>query len=156
MDIEFLIQRLEQYLLEECPKIPFSGSRAVSEAEVRSQLERLRQVLPGEVQQAQQIVQRRQELLQQAREEAQRILVGAERELEELLAEHQIVREARKQVKIIYHQAAQETATMRADADEYVFTVLSQLEEEMKRSLREVENGLARIESACERRLEDE
>lgn len=156
MDIEFLIQRLEQYLLEECPKIPFSGSRAVSEAEVRSQLERLRQALPGEVQQARQIVQRRQELLQQAREEAQQILVGAEREMDNLVDEHKLVRAARKQVKTIYRQAAQETATMRADADEYVFTVLSQLEEEMKRSLREVENGLARIESARERRLDEE
>ena len=156
MDIEFLIQRLEQYLLEECPKIPFSGSRAVNEIEVRNQLEQLSQALPAEVQQARKIVQRRQELLRQAREEAKRILLEAEQETEHLVEEDQIVKDARKQARIIYQRAEQEKAEMRAEADEYVFTVLSQLEEEMKRSLREVENGLSRLEGARERRLETE
>ena len=46
----------------------------------------------------------------------------------------------------IREQAEQEAATLRKEADEYVFGVLCQLEEELRRTLRVVENGLRKLQ----------
>ncbi|HNT74140.1 MAG TPA: hypothetical protein PKH77_03865 [Anaerolineae bacterium] len=152
MDIEFLIERLERYILVESPK--FFGSRAVNDDEVRNQLTQIRQALPEEVRKAQEIVAQRDTLLSEARGEAERILAAARAESAELATEHRLVHEARQQARGIMRKAEQESVTLRADADEYVFDSLSQLQAELTRILHVVENGLQRLESDRERHLQ--
>ena len=109
MDIEFLIQRLEKYLLEESPKIPLSGSRVINEEETRAQLAQ----------------------------------------------EHRLMQEAKQQGAVIRKRAIQEAVSLRADADEYVFNALSQLQGELARLQRVVDNGLQKLEADREQRLQD-
>ena len=154
MDIEFLIERFEQYLLEDCPKIPFSGSRAVSEDEVCNHLAQLRAAIPEEIARARKIMDREDVLLQQARRQAEQIIADAEAEAERLAAEHRIVKQAEEQAAAIRAQAHQEARELRVEADEYAFDELSKLEAELKRSLRVVENGLKKLETEHEERLE--
>ncbi len=153
MDIEFLIERFEQYLLEDCPKIPFSRSRAVNEEEARSQLAQLRAAIPEEIARAQRIMEREDLLLQQARRQAEQIIADAEAETERLAAEHRIVKHAEERAAVIRQRAHQEAHELRVEADEYAFDELSKLEAELKRSLRVVENGLKKLEVEREERL---
>ncbi len=155
MDIEFLIQRLEQYLLDESPKLPLSGSRAVNEQEVRSRLTQLQEAIPQEIARAQQIIERQEALLQEATRQAEQIVAEAEREAKRLTGEHRIVKQAEAQASVILDQSRQNAVSLRVEADEYVFDELSKLQAELKRSLRVVENGLKKLETDRERRLED-
>ena len=148
MDIEFLIERLEHYILEESPK--FLGSRAVNDDEVRSQLTQLREAIPEEVRHARELVQQRDAVLEAARQEAENILAQARVEAEALSAEHHLVREAQHKARGIIRRAEKEAATLRSDADEYVFDSLSQLQGELTRLSYIVENGLQQIESERE------
>ncbi|MFP4393854.1 MAG: hypothetical protein ACLFTI_01210 [Anaerolineales bacterium] len=151
MDIEFLMERLEQYILEESPK--FLGSRLVSDEEARSQLIQLREAIPDEIFHARKILQEREMILEQAREEAKRIKADARVEAERAVSEHRIAEEARREAKRILQQAGNEADGLRADADEYVFDMLSQLQGELTRNLHVVENGLQRLEAERETTL---
>jgi len=153
VDIEFLIERLEQYLLDDCPKIPFSGSRAVNQEEVRSHLTQLRAAIPKEIARAQKIMEQQEILLQQARRQAEQIIADAEMEADRLTDEHSIAKKADEQAVSIRKQARREALALRREADEYAFDELSKLEAELKRSLRVVENGLKKLEAEREERL---
>jgi cell division septum initiation protein DivIVA len=153
VDIDFLIDRFEQYLLEESPKYPLSGGRTVNEDEVRNWIAQLRDAIPQEVQRAHTILEQRDELFVEAKAQAQQIIADAEVEAERLTAEHRIVKDAKVKARQIREQAEKDAAALRADADEYVFNALSKLQEELSRSLRVVENGLSKLEVDREARL---
>jgi cell division septum initiation protein DivIVA len=144
MDVDFLIDRLERYICEECPR--FLGSRMVNEDEVRGYLTQLRQAVPEEIEQARHIVQEGDAVVEAARKEAERVLSRARTEGERMASSHQFVVDAQRQAKTIVQEARQKADRLEADADEYVFNSLSQLQAELTRQLRVVENGLHRLE----------
>jgi len=152
MDVEFLIERLERYILEESPKL--FGVRAVNEDEVRTHLTQLRAAIPDEVLQAREVIAEREELLKTAHQEAQQILAAARTKAEELMVEHRLVQEARQQAEIIAKRAKRDAVVLRSDADEYVFNALSQLQAELNRLLHIVDNGLQKLEVDREHALQ--
>ncbi len=154
MDLEFLIERLERYVLEESPKILLSDNRAVNEEEARLQLTQIREAVPQQITEARQLVERREQFLAQAQQEAAQIIVEAEAEAESLLEEHRVLQEARKEGERLLRQAEVEAEERRADADEYAFEILSRLQGDLARLLRVVENGLQKLETERERRLQ--
>ncbi len=151
MDVEFLIERLERYILEESPKL--FGVRAVNEDEVRTHLTQLRAAIPDEIPQAREIVAQRDALLNAAHQEAQQILAAARTKAEQIVAEHRLVQEARQQAEIIAKRAKHDAVVLRSDADEYVFNALSQLQAELNRLLHIVDNGLQKLEADREQAL---
>jgi cell division septum initiation protein DivIVA len=151
MDIDYLIDRLERYITEECPR--FLGSRMVNEDEVRSYLAQLRQTVPEEIEQARRVVREGDAVVEAARQEAERIIARAREEGERMSASHQFVVDAQRQAKVIVQEARQQSDRFRADADEYVYNALSQLQAELTRQIRVVENGLHRLEAERETQL---
>jgi cell division septum initiation protein DivIVA len=152
MDVEFLIERLERYILEESPKL--FGVRAVNEDEVRTHLTQLRAAIPDEVPQAREIVAERDTLLNAAHQEAQQILAAARTKAEQIVTEHRLVQEARQQAEVITKRARRDAVVLRSDADEYVFNSLSQLQAELNRLLHVVDNGLQKLEADREQTLQ--
>jgi len=152
MDVEFLVERLEHFILEESPKL--LGMRTVNEDEVRTHLTQLRAAIPEEVLRAREIVAERDALLNAAHQEAQQILTAARAKAEKLLTEHQLVQEARKQAEVIARRAKRDAIVLRSDADEYVFNSLSQLQAELNRLLHVVDNGLQKLEADREQALQ--
>ncbi len=152
MDIQFLIERLERYILEESPKL--LGVRAVNEDEVRTHLAQLRAAIPDEVPQAREIVAQRDALLNAAHQEAQQILAAARAKAEQMVSEHRLVQEARQQAEVITKRAKRDAVVLRSDADEYVFNALSQLQAELNRLLHIVDNGLQKLEADREQTLQ--
>lgn len=153
MDVDFLIDRLERYIVEECPK--FLGNRMVNEDEVRAQLAQLRQAVPQEIEQARRVVQEGDAVVEAARQEAERILEDAREEGERLASSHQFVVDAQRQARVIVQEARQTSDRLRSDADDYVFNSLSQLQAELTRLLHVVENGLHRLEADREAALDE-
>ncbi|MGC9521481.1 MAG: hypothetical protein ACP5HG_06320 [Anaerolineae bacterium] len=148
MDVDFLIDRLERYVIEECPR--FLGNRMVNEDEFRGYLAQLRQAVPEEIAQARRVVRESDAVIEAARQEAERIIAKAQSEGERMASSHQFVVDAQRQAKAIVQEARQKSDSLREDADEYVYNVLSQLQTELTRQLRVVENGLHRLEAERE------
>jgi len=148
MDLDVLIDRLERYILKECPR--FLGHRMVNEDEVRSHLAQLRQAVPEEITRAREIIGERELVIESAREEAERIIARGREEAERLASSHQFVVDAQRQAKSIVEEARQEAKRLQEDADEYVYDALSRLQAELTRELKVVENGLHRLEAERE------
>ncbi len=148
MDVDFLIDRLERYVFEECPR--FLGNRMVNEDEVRGYVAQLRQAVPEEIAQARRIVEERDAVIEAAEQEAERVIARARTEGERMASSHQFVVDAQRQAKMIVQEARQKAERLQTEADEYVFNALSRLQQELTRQLRVVENGLHRLEAEHE------
>jgi vacuolar-type H+-ATPase subunit H len=157
MDILHLVDRLEE-AVKKGPRLPFSPLRLVDERRVWPLIDQMRVSVPDEVRRAQRVNRERDRIVAQAREEAERLLQQAREQAEALANEHAIVRAAEERAAAIRERTQKEVAAMRADADEYSFNVLCQLEEELRRTLKVVENGLRKLQSerAAEQQAEVE
>lgn len=145
MDILHLVDRLEE-AVKKSRRLFFSPLRLVDERRIMALVEQMRISIPEEVRRAQRVNQERERILAQAREEAERRVWEAEQRAAELTAEHAVVRAAEARAAAIREQTEREAAALRREADEYVFGVLCQLEEELHRTLRVVENGLRKLQ----------
>jgi cell division septum initiation protein DivIVA len=151
MDILYLVDRLEE-VIKAGRRLPLGNMRAISEDEVWPLLDQMRISIPDEVRRAERVIREKERTLAQAHEEADRIVALARKEAARLSAEHSIAQSAEGRAAVIRERAEREADAIRAGADEYAFDVLCRLEQELKRTLTVVENGIRRIEVDQERR----
>jgi hypothetical protein len=103
--------------------------------------------IPDEMRRAERIIREKERTRAQATEEAERIVELARQEAAQLAADHHIAQTAEKEAGAIREQARQEARRIVAGADEYAFDVLCDLEQELKRALTVIENGIRAVEA---------
>ncbi len=150
MDILYLIDRLEE-IVKGSKRLPFGGVRLVDENRVWPLLDQMRISIPDEVRRAERIIRDKDRTIAQAHEESERIVTLARSEAAQLTAEHIIAQAAEERAAAIRKQAEREAETVRAGADDYAFDVLCKLEQELKRALTVIENGIRTIQVEQER-----
>ncbi len=155
MDILHLVDRLEE-TVKKSPRFFFSAIRLVDERRVWALLDQMRISIPDEVRQAQRTNRERDRILAQVREEAERVVQQAHERAAELTAEHVVSQAAEARAATIRERAEREVTGLRTDADEYAFNSLCQLEEELRRMLKVVENGLRKLQAERMASVEEE
>lgn len=145
MDILHLVDRLEE-IVKEGRRLPFSDLRLVDERRIWPLLDQMRISIPDQVRQAERVIHDRERTKAQAQEEAERIVELARREAAQLAAEHVIVEEAEERAAAVRERAKRDAEEIRSGADEYAFDILCDLEQELKRTLTVIENGIRTIE----------
>ena len=151
MDILHLIDRLEE-TVKKGRRLPFSSLRWVNERDIWPLFDQMRISIPDEVRRAERTIREKERTLAQAQEEAERIVALARSEAAQLTAEHSIAQTAEERAAAIRERAEREAEGVRAGADGYAFDVLCQLEQELKRALTVIENGIHTIQVERERR----
>ena len=151
MDILHLVDRLEE-IIKGSTQLPFSGIRLVDERHIWPLLDQMRISIPEEVRRAERTIREKDRTMAQVQEETERILALARSEAVQLTAEHAVVQVAEERAAAIRAQAEQEVEGIRTGADDYAFEVLCNLEQELKRSLTVIENGLQTIQMERESR----
>ncbi len=144
MDILHLVDRLEA-LVNEGRRLPLSNKVMVDEQKIWDAIDQMRIAIPEEVKRAKRTNQERDRILAQAHEEAARIVELAREEAAHLAGQHEIAKAAESRAATILERARTDAESLRADADEYVLQVLSQLAQDLERALNEVRNGIARV-----------
>lgn len=145
MDILYLIDELESRLTEGL-RIPFTSRVAVDEEACFDIINEMRSRIPEEVRQAQKITRERERILAQAHEEAERIIAIARDRSQEVLDEQEIVKAAGARAETIIERAQLEANRIKTEADDYVITVLSQLEAQLSSLLTTVRNGIKLVQ----------
>lgn len=145
MDILHLIDRLEE-IIKEGWRLPFSDQRVVDEERLWPLLDQMRISIPDEMRKAERILRESERTKAQAKEEAERIVELARQEAAELAANHSVARTAEGEAAEIREKARREAAKIVAGADEYAFDVLCDLEQDLKRALTVIENGIRAVE----------
>jgi cell division septum initiation protein DivIVA len=149
MDILHLVDRLEE-VVKGSTRVPFSGMRLVDERRIWPLLDQMRISIPEEVRRAERILREKDRTMAQAQEETQRIIALARSEAAQITAEHAVVQGAEENATVIRKQAEHEAESIRKGADEYAFETLCKLEQELKRALTVIENGIRTIQAEQE------
>lgn len=146
MDILHLIDRLEE-IIKDSRRVPFSDVRLVDERRVWPLLDQMRISIPDEMRRAERIIREKERTKAQAVEEAERIIALARQEAAELAANHSVARTAEGEAAAIRDRAREDARKIVAGADEYAFDVLCDLEQDLKRALTVIENGIRTVEA---------
>lgn len=121
--------------------IPMIGKVIIDEEDLFEQLDHLREHLPAELNQAQQILQNQAHILQEARNTAEKMLEATKEKARQYLQEHELVKQAQKMAQELRQTAEEETKRQRYEADKYSAEVLADLEQKVTRALSLVQSG---------------
>lgn len=155
MDILYLVDRLEESV-KESRRLFFSNLRLVDERRIWPLLDQMRISIPDEVRRAERITREKERIIAQAKEETERIVTLARSEAAEITADHPIAQAAEARAASIREQAERDAGRTRAGADDYAFEVLCKLEQEMRRALTVIENGIRAIQAEKESKKSQE
>lgn len=145
-EIERLLDELESYS-EKSPFISIGTGRIViPDDEFFVLLGRIRESLPVEVKQARETLEKRDQILRTAQDEHRRIMDSAEKRLEDLLSQDQVVVAARREAEKIIEAAGREAEQLKRDALGYTAGVLADLEKQFSQTLATIAKGREHVE----------
>jgi cell division septum initiation protein DivIVA len=155
MDILHLVDRLEE-LVNEGRRLPLSNKVMVDEQKIWDLIDQMRISIPEEVKKAKRTNQERDRIIAQAHEEAARMVDLKREEAAAMVSEHELTQAAEERATTIVERAKRDAESLRADADEYVIQVLESLGTDLERALKEVRNGIARVQQEQRAPAEEE
>lgn len=141
MDILHLIDRLEN-LVTDSFHIPFTSNVIVQEDAFLDIIDQMRVSIPEEVKLAKRTEAERERLLLQAQEEANRLVEMAREQAKSMTEEHELVKFAQERAQDIEAEAHLQADEILSETDEYIVDQLSELEEQLMKTLTTVRNGL--------------
>ena len=145
MNVNELLDTIED-TLEESTSMPLSGGKRLVDVEkVRDYLDDIRANLPGELRQAQQIVNDRAQIVDTANAQAQAIVKKAEERARILVSDAEIVKAAQQRAAEITPAAQSESRTLRQTVTDYCDNMLKTTEEAMVENAAQVKNVRANL-----------
>lgn len=145
MNVNELLDTIED-TLEESTSMPLSGGKRLVDVEkVRDYLDDIRANLPGELRQAQQIVNDRAQIVDTVNAQAQAIVKKAEERARILVSDAEIVKAAQQRAAEITAAAQSESRTLRQTVTDYCDNMLKTTEEAMVENAAQVKNVRANL-----------
>ena len=140
MNVNELLDTIED-ALEESAGVPLSGGKRIVDVEqIRDYLDEVRAALPGELRQAQQIVNDRAQIVDSANAQAQAIVKKAEERARILVSDAEIVKAAQQRAAEITVAAQTEARTLRQTVTDYCENMLRTTEDTMAENAAQVKN----------------
>ena len=140
MNVNELLDTIED-ALEESASVPLSGGKRIVDVEqIRDYLDEIRAALPGELRQAQQIVNDRAQIVDSANAQAQAIVKKAEERARILVSDAEIVKAAQQRASEITSAAQTEARTLRQTVTDYCENMLRTTEDTMVENAAQVKN----------------
>lgn len=140
MNVNELLDTIED-TLEESAGMPLSGGKRIVDVEqIRDYLDEVRAALPGELRQAQQIVNDRAQIVDSANAQAQAIVKKAEERARILVSDAEIVKAAQQRAAEITVAAQTEARTLRQTVTDYCESMLRTTEDTMVENAAQVKN----------------
>ena len=144
MDIHDQLGQLEA-LVRGAKAMPMSASCLVNRTETLEAIERLRDVLPTDLDHADAVLADRDAVMAAGHEQAERLLAGARAEREELIEQSDVLLAARERAAMVTTEAEAEATRLLADADDYVDRKLAEFEVVLSQLGAQVSNGRERL-----------
>lgn len=145
MNVNELLDTIED-ALEEGANVPLSGGKKIVDVEqIRDLLDEIRANLPGELRQAQQIVNDRAQIVDSANAQAQAIVKKAEERARILTSDAEIVKAAQQRAAEISSSTQAEMRALRQKVTDYCDNMLRNTEEVMAENAAQVKNVRANL-----------
>lgn len=140
MNVNELLDTIEDALEESANVLLSGGKRIVDVEQIRDYLDEVRAALPGELRQAQQIVNDRAQIVDSANAQAQAIVKKAEERARILVSDAEIVKAAQQRASEITSAAQTEARTLRQTVTDYCENMLRTTEDTMVENAAQVKN----------------
>ena len=145
MNVNELLDTIEDALAESANMPLSGGKRIVDVDQIQDYLDEIRANLPGELRQAQAIVNDRGQIVDSANAQAKAIIRQAEERARVLVSESEIVKSAQQRAAEIMAQAQAESRTLRQTTADYCDNMLKTTEETMIANASQVKNVRASL-----------
>jgi hypothetical protein len=146
VDILYLLDQLEE-VLGAGSRLPLTSRTLVDEPEILDILDQIRVSIPEELKAARLVTEERDRVIADAQAEADRIVREADQQADERVAEHAVVHAAELRAADIEDRAMDQAATVRRDADDYAYSVLQKLREQIGQVAQTVDRGMSELEA---------
>ena len=144
------LDQLEEIVLDGS-RIPFSGGRLVNEQDAIELMDAVRDALPSQITQADDLIRQRDGFIEKARQQAEEILVHARREREQLISTSAIRQEAERHAVEMRDQARQQGEQLLLQARQQV----AQIEQEQQARLAQIEQHFAQRRQQLEQEAQN-
>lgn len=146
-NIEELITALYD-MIQDAKAMPLSADKCIIERErALDMLDELSAQMPGELKQAQTIVQSREEVVSQARREAETLIRNARAQAEEMVKQENIYQEAKRQCEQLVLETQNRMDQIKQVSTDYVTGSLTQAEDAIIKALNEMRETRARFQA---------
>lgn len=151
--IEELIDELESY----AEKSPWwAGNKIhIPDEDFFRLTQTIREKLPAELHEAQSMLEKRDLILKNAQDEHRRIMSSAERRLEDMTNEEQVVVAAHQHAEHIVNSARHDAAAIKRDALLYTADLLKEMEQQFVETITTVRKGREFLETKIEQEVEE-
>ncbi len=146
MEILKMIDMLEDKI-DHARTIPLLNRILIDKEELFKCIDDIRMKLPEDLKQARMVKDDRKRIISDAESEAERIVAEAKEKAAAMVQEHEITKAAVEQSGQIIDEAARKARDLRAGAQNYVTSLLSQTEEKIARSQEIVHSALSEMRS---------
>ncbi|MEO6713531.1 MAG: hypothetical protein ABIM89_08905 [Mycobacteriales bacterium] len=140
VDIQAKLDALTE-MVETARSMPMSASCIVNRTDMLTLLDEVREMLPGELREAQSVIKDRDEIVEEGRRRAERILSDAESERDRLVSDTEVVRSAEREADRVVDDANEQARRMQVEVDDYVDAKLANFEVVLNKVLTAVERG---------------
>ncbi|MDB5057827.1 MAG: hypothetical protein JWO59_1299 [Chloroflexi bacterium] len=125
--------------------MPGTSRCMVDETEMQDIVESIRENIPGQMREAEEVTRDRDEILNESKAEAERLIAVAQAQALELVQEQGLYKTAEREARRIIEEANQQASETRARADEYAVASLESLERQLVNTLNTVRNGISSL-----------
>lgn len=135
--------------VESARSLPMSSSVVINRSELLDMLGELREILPDDLKQAQDVLNRRDQMFNEAASNAERLLNAAAEEKQRLVSEEEVVRAARIEAGDMVRTAREQSEQMSRQVDGYVDAKLAHLEVSVSNILDAIRRGRTQLSEAA-------
>lgn len=132
MEILHILDELENYV-EECSRIPMTGKVILHEDILYDFLDKIRAMLPENMQEAEWILREKERIMKEAKKESETIIETAQNKLQRITGESEIVKIANQQGEEIITNAKNVAKEITQGSFNYADDVMAQLQSELER-----------------------
>lgn len=147
MEIFRILDEIE-IMIKESKRVPITGAAMVDGHLILDRLDRIRAILPEELQTAKLILQERERIVSEACAQADEYIEESRDKVARLIDENEITKNAMQVAEEIVARAEEVAKGIRKDANEYAEGVLTHMELVLKRGLEVVSAGKAELNYA--------
>ncbi|MEA1960373.1 MAG: ATPase [Bacillota bacterium] len=141
MEIFRILDELE-FLIKDSKKVPFSSGKSLVETNrFLDRLDRIRAILPEELETARLVLSDRERIYNEACAEADQYVEQSRDKAAQMVDDNEIMRNARAVAEEIVSRGSMEAQQMRIDVNEYADGVLTHMELVLKKGLEAVMQG---------------
>ncbi|MGI5911972.1 MAG: hypothetical protein ACOX6E_05270 [Syntrophomonadaceae bacterium] len=147
MEIYRILDELE-LMIKGSKKVPFSGKVMVENHRFLDRLDRIRAILPEELETARLIIQQKERIVSDACAQAEEYMEKSKHHIAQMVDNNEITRNAVKLGDEIVAKAEKMAWEIRKDADEYADGVLTHIEMVLKKGLEAISEGKDQIKQS--------